>query len=112
MTGAGAGSARDAVRRFAMSAERLFLLDGGSNLHCLLPTTGQLLGKVETGILAAESMMIDGERLYVVGSMQVVAFDLEGRSLWQTRVTHNQRHTLSGMGIPGGNAIQPDFTKG
>lgn len=102
----------DAVRRFAFSAERVFLLDGGSVLHCMLTATGQLLGKVETGILNAESMMIDGERLYVVGTMQVFALDLDGRNLWQVPVAHNQRHTLSGMGIPGGASIQPDFSKG
>lgn len=103
----------DAVRRFATEGDRLFCFDGGATLHCLLISTGQLLGRVKFETMAAaENMMVDGGRLYVVGSNRVVCLTLEGRILWEEKVPRNQRHTLTGMAVPGVGAIQPDFSKG
>jgi outer membrane protein assembly factor BamB len=103
----------DAVRRFAIEGERLFCFDGGANLHCLRLSDGQLLGRVKIAtITTAENMMIDGERLFVVGDSRVVCLTLEGAILWDEKVPRNQRHTLTGMAVPGVGAIQPDFSRG
>ncbi len=102
----------EAVRRFATTADRVYLIDRTGGLHCLQLANGQLLGRIQLPTMAAESMLSDGETIYVASDSSVIALDLHGRILWEQKVARNVRHTLTGMAIPGGASIQPDWSRG
>ena len=102
----------EAVRRFAMTDDRVYLIDRAGTLHCLQLATGQLIGRIQLAIMSAENMLIDAGRIFVASDSKVITLDLDGRVLWEQSVTRNVRHTLTGMGIPGGPSIQPDWSRG
>lgn len=97
-------------RRFAVEADRIFVFDSKGWLHCVAVANGQRIGRVELELQLANSMLVDGERLYVSGDNEVVALDLTGRILWRAAVPMNGSHSLGGLGVPGGNLVQPDFS--
>ena len=99
------------VRRFAIDGERVFVFDSESSIHCLDIASGRLLGKIDLPIMTANSMMLDGDRLYVCGDSEVIALDRNGAVLWTSRVPPNGSHSLAGLAVPGGNVMQPDFSK-
>lgn len=99
------------VRRFAIDGDRVFVFDSESCLHCLDVASGRLLGKIDLPIMTANSMLLDGDRLYVSGDNEVTALDRNGTLLWTARVPPNGSHSLCGLGVPGGAVIQPDFSK-
>lgn len=89
----------------------MFVFDSESAIHCLDVASGRLLGKIELPIMTANSMMLDGDRLYVCGDREVIALDRNGAVLWSASAPANGSHSLAGLGIPGGNIMQPDFSK-
>lgn len=99
------------VRRFAVDGERLFVFDSASAIHCLDIASGRLLGKIDLPIMTANSMMLDGDHLYVCGDREVIALDRNGNVLWSADVATNASHSLAGLAVPGGNVMQPDFSK-
>jgi outer membrane protein assembly factor BamB len=101
----------ETARRFTLDAERIFVFDSQSRVHCLDAVTGTCLGVVSLQALPNEnSMLLDGDRLYIGGSMRVAALDRDGRLLWEAPVPPSGRRSLAGLAIPGGNMIQIDFS--
>jgi outer membrane protein assembly factor BamB len=99
------------ARRFAFDVERVFVLESTGTFHCLELATGRLIGAVETGLGAANSMLIDGDRIYLAGDDYAAAMDFSGVILWRESIPSNGSHSLCGLGIAGGNIMQPDFSK-
>ena len=99
-----------ATRRFAIEGERLFVFDGNGRLHCLELRTGRLIGRVDLGLSQANSMLVDGDRMYVSNDSTVIALDLNGQILWRADVPANGSYSLCGLGVPGGHLVQPDFS--
>jgi outer membrane protein assembly factor BamB len=99
------------TRRFAISGEELFVFDSEGWIHCLDVQSGRLIGKVELPLSNANTMLMDGDRLYVSDDFNVIALDRTGRILWQSRVPTNSSNSLCGLAIPGGSSMQPDFSK-
>ena len=98
-------------RKFALTADRFFLLDAETDLHCLDLRTGALLGKVKLGFDEAHTMLLDGDRLYVSGQKVVAALDLNGQLLWQSAVPYSAMAGLGGLAVVGGNMVQIDFAR-
>ncbi len=97
-------------RRFAVEADRVFVFDSKGWLHCVDVASGQRIGRVELALKTANSMLVDGDRMYVSGDAEVVALDLAGRILWRAAVPMNGSYSLGGLGVPGGHLVQPDFS--
>jgi outer membrane protein assembly factor BamB len=100
------------ARRFAVEEGRVFVFESRGALHCLDLVTGRLLGRVETELASANSMLVDGDRIYLADDHHVVAIDMNGHVLWRESVPFNGSNSLCGLGVPGGNMLQPDFSKG
>ena len=98
-------------RRFAIDGERLFVFDAEGRLHCLDVATGGLIGRVDLELSLANNMLFDGDRLYVSDDYSVVALRRDGQVVWRSAITPNRSFSLCGLGIPGGNIVQPDFSK-
>jgi outer membrane protein assembly factor BamB len=100
------------TRRFAIDDNRLFVFESTGTLHCLELATGRLIGRVETELMSPDNMLVDGDRLYVSASTHVVAIDFSGKILWRESVPTNASNGLCGLAVPGGNIVQPDFSRG
>src|SRR5688572_13220003 len=61
------------ARRFAVEEGRVFVFESKGALHCLDLVTGRLLGRVETELGSANSMLVDGDRIYLADDHNVVA---------------------------------------
>ena len=102
----------DAVgRRFAIDQNRIFVFESEGRLHCIDVATGRALGVVVTELRSANNMLVDGDRIYLSDDNFVVAVDMNGRILWREKVPNNTSHSLCGLGVPGGNVVQPDFSR-
>jgi outer membrane protein assembly factor BamB len=100
------------ARRYLIDDNRLFVFDSYGILNCIDIATGRMIGKVETGFDYASTMLVDGDHIYVSGDNQVIAIDLNGNILWRSdKVSLSVAPSLCGLGIPGGNVVQPDFSK-
>jgi outer membrane protein assembly factor BamB len=99
-----------AARRFEIIDDRLFVFDGEGRLHCIEIATGRLVGKIDLGLTSPGVLLRDGDRLYANGNNTVVALDRNGAIVWRAAVPPNQRHSLGGLGIPGGAVAQPDYS--
>lgn len=98
------------ARRFALDGDRLFVFDSEAKLHCIEVETGKEVGKVALEMRNANSMLLDGEHLYVSSDDSVAALDCNGRVLWETQVPSNRSFSLCGLAVPGGNMMQIDFS--
>jgi outer membrane protein assembly factor BamB len=100
------------ARRFLIDDQRVLVFDSHGILTCIEIATGRVIGKVETGFDVARSMLVDGDRIYVSSDREVVAMDFSGNILWRSdRVHVSNGSSLCGLGIPGGNVVQPDFSQ-
>ena len=97
-------------RRFAFDGDRLFVFDNRGAVHCLELATGRLIGRVETELKTANNMLVDGDRIYLADDHHAVAMTFDGRILWREAIPSNGSHSLCGLGVPGGNVVQPDFS--
>jgi len=102
------------ARRFMIDDNRLFIFDSHGILTCLEIATGRLIGKVKTGLDFASNMLVDGDRIYVSGDSEVIALDMTGNILWRSDriLLLTSSSSLCGLGVPGGNVVQPDFSRG
>jgi len=100
------------ARRFAFAGDRVFVFESHGTVHCLEVSTGRVIGKVETGLRSANNMLVDGDRIYLTDDTSAVAMDFNGAVHWREAIPPNGAHSLCGLGVPGGNIAQPDFSKG
>lgn len=98
------------ARRFAVEGDRMFVFNG-DGLHCLDVRSGALIGKVHLEMKSANTMLVDGDRVYVSDDFSVVALDLNGQVLWRASVPPNGSFSLTGLAVVGGNIVQPDFSR-
>jgi outer membrane protein assembly factor BamB len=101
----------ETARRYALDGERIFVFDSESRVHCLDVATGTCLGVVTlTSVPDQNTMLLDGDRLYVGGSGRIAALDRNGNLLWEVSVPPSGRRSLAGLAIPGGSMVQVDFS--
>ena len=99
------------ARRFALDGDRVFVFESHGTFHCLELATGRLLGKAETKLESADNMLVDGDRIYLTDDHHAVALDFNGTILWRVPIPSSGTTSLSGLGVPGGNIVQPDFSR-
>jgi outer membrane protein assembly factor BamB len=100
------------ARRFAIDDNRVFVFESEGTLHCIELATGRLVGRVATELRSANNMLVDSERIYLSDDHHVMAIDFSGQVLWHETVPTNGSNSLCGLGVPGGNIVQPDFSRG
>lgn len=96
--------------RFEIIGDRVFVLDRDGAIHCLDLDTGARVGVAATGLTRAETMLADGDTLFVVGDGPVVAIDAAGRVRWRQAVGVTGSWGLPGLGVPG-HVMQPDYSR-
>ena len=72
--------------------------------------TGAPIGRINAGLKSANNMLVDSGLVYLSNDLVVLALDLDGREKRRANVAFNGSHSLCGLGVPGGNVVQPDFS--
>ena len=99
-----------AIHRFAIHGDRVFLLDYRGVIHCLVQSSGELIGTVDLKLKKGHALLPDGEALIVVGDREVIAIDLQGKPLWRQSHEMGADWGLLGVGARD-SVLQPDYSR-